>query len=487
MKRLLAVGVAAVLACAGLASGATSPEPARTDRLRAAEARLWTEKDPQRRQELADRIEQYKHEMGPYDEKGMPLHPSAMWHATAIGSLKEEVKRLESRPRPAPASIFAANLRIHTRRMAATCLERGWDWRGERPRFQFDAFGSYLANNLGTTDALGDALAVWIAKEAILTTGPSGEAFKAALADAWSALERLGKTAEHFASAPSRRESDRRALAADPGQFAQALDALSEAKSALEALEAKASAGGEGAAGQEPAPPEAPQLTEDDKARLEKIRRLAAELEEPVWATIRSDLERFARVAESALGVRQTRAKALDLAEHLERGAQYARDLAKSKSAYPEYLDQGRGGLERALQMLGEKSRRQEGYAGIRRLQAEARPRRVLDASPLDPAVCQNVLRASAIPQETFLEKGNSQLWEDFRGALWRTIGTLEKMPTWSSETAADRLAGQYPAFSKAFLDAVGRAGASAAPTTEDLPKLFADAADAGQDLERIV
>ncbi|HUX15835.1 MAG TPA: hypothetical protein VMW52_05145, partial [Phycisphaerae bacterium] len=332
-----------------------------------------------------------------------------------------------------------------------------------------------------------DALAVWVAKEAILTSGPSGEAFKAALAGAWSALERLGETVKHFASGPFRRESERRALAADLGQFAEALDALGEAKSALEALEAKASGGEAGAAGRESAAPEAPQVTEDDKARLEKIRRLAAELEEPAWATIRSDLERFARVAESALGVRQTRAKALDLVERLELAAQYAQNLAQSKSAYPEYLDRERGGLERALQLLGEKSRRQEGYASIRRMRADAYARRVLDSSPLEPAVCQNVLRAYAIPKKTFLQKGSEYWWGEFRGSLGRTIATLEKMPVWSSETVAGRLVGLYPRFSKAFLDAVGHAGESATPSSEGLRRDFIAAAGAGQDLERIV
>ena len=476
-----------MLACAGLASGATSTEPTRTDRLREAEARLRTEKDPEHRQELADRVERYKHEIGPYDEKGLALHPSAMWHATAIGALKEEVKRLESRPRPAPAAIFATNLRIHTRRMAAACLERGWDWGGERPRFQFDAFGSYLANNLGAPDALGDALAVWVAKEALLTSGPSGEAFKAALADAWSELERMGKTVEHFAGTRGATSSERRALAADLGQFAQALDALGEAKSALEALEAKASKGGAGAAGQESAAPEAPQVTEDDKSRLEKIRRLAAGLEGPAWATIRSDLERFAKLAESALGVRQTRAKALDLVECLERAAQCARDLAQSKSAYPEYLEQRRGGLESALQLLGEKSRRQEGYASIHRMGADAYTQRVLDSSLLEPAVCQNVLRAYDISRETFLLTGPEDWWYAFRGDLSRTIATLEKIPAWSSEPITGRLVGQYPAFSKAFLEAVGRAGESATPTAEKLRSDFVAAASAGRDLERIV
>ena len=480
------MGVAAVLACAGQASRAASQEPTRTDRLREAEARLRTEKDPQNRQELADRIEQYKHELGPYDEKGVALNPSAMWHATAIGSLKEEVQRLESRSRPAPAPAFAANLRIHTRRMAATCLERGWGWGGERPRFQFDAFGSYLANNLGVPDSLGNALAAWIAKEASLTSGPSGEAFKAALADARAALEQMGETVKHFASAAST-WGERRALAADLGQFAQALDALGEAKSALEALEAKVSGGEAGAAGRESAAPEAPQVTEDDKARLEKIRRLAAELEGPVWATIRSDLERFARVAESALGVRQTRTKALDLVEHLERAAQYAQELAQSKSAYPEYLDRDRGRLAGALQSLGEKSRRQKGYASIRRMQADAHARRVLDSSPLEPAVCQNVLRAYAVTKETFLQKGSADSWGEFRGSLSRTIATLEKMPAWSSETVTGRLVGRYPSFSKAFLDTVGRAGESATPSAERLRRDFAAAAGAGRDLERIV
>jgi len=500
MKRLVVIGVAAVLACAGPASQAASQEPTRTDRLHEAEARLRTEKDPEHRQELADRIERYKHELGPHDEKGAALHPSAMWHATAIGSLKEEVRRLEGRPKSTPAGAFAVTLRIHTRRMAATCLERGWDWGGERPRFQFDAFGSYLANTLGAPDALGDALAVWIAKEALLTSGPSGEAFKAALADARAAFERMGEAVGHFTSVPSRRESERRALAADLGQFAQALDALGEAKSALEALEAKASGGEAGAADRESAAPEAPasavsppgeadgpQVTEDDKARLEKIRRLAAELEGPAWETVRSDLGRFATVAEPALQIRQARAKALELVKHLELAAQYAQDLSQGKSAYPEYLDQERGVLERALQLLGEKSRRQEGYASIRRMQADAHTRRVLDASPLEPAVCQNILRAYAVQKETFLLTGPEDWWYAFRGDLSRTIATLEKMPAWSSEPVAGRLVGQYPAFSKAFLDAVGRAGESATPSAEKLRMDFAAADDAGQDLERIV
>jgi hypothetical protein len=192
-------------------------------------------------------------------------------------------------------------------------------------------------------------------------------------------------------------------------------------------------------------------------------------------------------VAESALGVRQTRTKALDLVEYLERAAQYAQELAQSKSAYPEYLDQKRGGLESALQLLGEKSRRQEGYATIRRMQADAYAQRVLDSSPLEPAVCQNVLRAYVVPKETFLQKGSEESWEAFRGAFWRTIATLEKMPAWSSEAVTGRLVGQYPAFSKAFLDAVGRAGESATPSAEGLRSNFIAAAGAGQDLERIV
>jgi len=488
MKRLLVMGVAAVLACTGSASQAASQKPTRTDLLREAEARLRTEKNRQRRQELADRIEQYMHELGPYDEKGAARRPSAMWHATAIGSLKEEVRRLERRPKTIPAAAFTAALRTHTRRMATACLERGWGWGGERPRFQFDAFGSYLANNLGATDSLGDALAAWIAKEASLTSGPSGEAFRAALADAQAALGRMGEAVEHFTSTRGGRESERRELVADLGRFAQALDALGEAKLALETLEAKAPGDRAGAAGRESAAPEAPQVTEDDKALLEKIRRQAAELDGPAWATIRSGLERFATVAEPALQTRQARAKALELVECLERAAQYAQELAQSKSAYPEYLDRQRGGLERALQLLGEKSRRQEGYASIRRMQTDAYARRVLDSSPLKPAVCQNVLRAYAVPKKTFLQKGSKKYWwEEFREALGRTIATLEKMPVWSSETVTGRLVGLYPRFSKAFLDAVGHAGKSATPSAAGLRNDFIAAAGAGQDLERIV
>ena len=115
---------------------------------------------PAQRKVLQEELELLHHQMGPRDFNGAPVHCQAMWHEAQIETLGGDIKRFtllhEGRATPAD------NLRLYTRRVAAKCLDEGWALSSGRAKFQVDAFGSYLANNLTMLDGLFARVSAWM-------------------------------------------------------------------------------------------------------------------------------------------------------------------------------------------------------------------------------------------------------------------------------------------------------------------------------------
>ena len=489
MKALaMAAALSAVLAAYGFSAGQNPPPSTPSQRIRDLEQQLRSERDPERRRDLADRIEETRHRMGPRDERGNRNHPSAMWHDTILVALEGEVRRLEVRPKPTPTAAMSLAARLAVRRMAIACLERGWGWSDET-RYRYDAFGMYLANNLGVLDALFDSVSLWAGREPPTEAGPDAGALRAAIASAQAALERLRAAAEHFAGPDPKKQREREALAADLPAIVEALGALDEAELAMRELGARVKMGDAGPAPGSSAPaPEPPTLTEEDRSRLEGVRQAAAALQGDAWQPIREDLVRFAALAEGALQVFRTRPQALELLDSLARAAEHARQLSASKSASPEYLESERANLAKALRMLSEKDRRQEGYSAIRKMWVNAADRRVLDASPLEAEACQGLCRASRLTRADFAE---DQQGEDafyaMRDGYRKVLRTLEQLEAWRAEPCLVRLAPLYAIFERAFLELAKQAGLSATRSQETLVAGLAAAGEVADDLERVL
>ena len=501
--------VLAACACAGgrpgdTATPAAKPKPAPleptraevlTRHIRDSEARLRTEKDPAERQHLADDIETYKHELGPRDPTGAKVQFAAMWHNEAIEALDAEYKRLAGRAKGGPAgsgTTLALEARANLRRMAAECLLRGWAWGGTLPKYQYDAYGQYLANNLGTLDALFDSVAAALAKEPTLPpAAPDRAAFLAALAQAKEGCAKMNQAAETFAATEIKTARDRDTVLAALGTFHAGLDTVYEADGALRELAGKAPKSDSAA----PPPSDTEGPSAEEKASLEKIRAVAAALPpdsarpggSSTWAKTREALERFVSLAEQGLQVQRARPGAQELLLHLARTAAYVEGLAKSKAAYPEYLAARQQSLEEMLDYIGKKGYRQYAYSHLRRIYEGDRDRLALDASPLTPAACQGILWALGLRESSFTGADGKRDFDAFYYGRTALMDVLGKLPRWSPKELSPQLAPLYGKFHAIFIQSAEAAGKTPPEDSAALKDAYRAAGRFGKDLERVV
>jgi len=495
------VAVLAACACAAPAARTAAPaakpkpaplEPTRaevlTRRIRDSEARLRTEKDPAERQRLIDSIETCKHELGPRDPTGAKIQFAAMWHDEAIEALEAEYKRLAGRAKGGPAgsgTALALEARANLRRMAAVCLRRGWAWGGTLPKYQYDAYGQYLANNLGTLDAMFDFVAAALAKEPTLPpAAPDRAVFLAALAQAKEGCTRMNQAAETFTATEIKTARDREAVLAALGTFHAGLDTVYEADGALRELAGKAPKSDSAA----PPPSDTEGPSAEEKASLEKIRAVAAALPpDSAWAKTREALERFVSLAEQGLQVQRARPGAQELLLHLARTAAYVEGLAKSKAAYPEYLAARQQSLEEMLDYIGKKGYRQYAYSHLRRIYEGDQDRLALDASPLTAPACQGILRALGLRESSFMGADGKRDFDAFYYARIALMDVLGKLPRWSPKELSPQLAPLYGKFHAIFIQSAEAAGKTPPENSAALKDAYRAAGRFGKDLERVV
>ena len=479
----------AILAAVLLIAAAARPAPAQraqrlTSEMPVLEAKLAKEKDPAERQRLADEIEQRRHELGPRDANGVRNRCQAMWHDAAIDALETEFKRYASRAKTATGSGLGLDARGYVRRMALACLTRGWASGGMLPRYQYDAYGAYLYNNIGLLDGMFDAVAAAVAKEtAPGAPGPERDAFLAACAQAKDAVAKMGDAVEKFA-AEAKRAPERDAQAAAFAEFHRGLESVYEAEGLLRDTGEKPKKAGEGAADL-PAPPA---LTADDKAGLEKVRTVAAALgQDPGWQPARGALEKFASVAEAGLQVARARAGALELLETLARTADFIQELLKSRSAYPEYIANVQDSLKTSFEYLGTKGYRQSAYSRLRRTYEGGTERKTLDASPLSDEAARGMLQAVSIDYHIFGYPQGYSNYNSFRNGLDAVLAVLPKAGQWSPKDLQPQMAALYTRAHDEFLKAAEAAGKTTPENTEALKEAYAAAGIAAKDLDRIV
>ena len=462
-----------------------------TKRLHDNEAKLRVSRDPVERDRLSNDIETAKHMLGPRDAAGVRLQFAAMWHDAATESLDTEYKRLAGRVKgvaaSSPATAAALEARANLRRMASACLLRGWTWGGTLPKFQFDAYGAYLANNMPTLDAMFDAVTSALAKEATLSPAtPDREAFLAALAQAKDGCAKMSQAAETFAAPPEagKPSRTREALVATLGAFHAGLETVYEADAVLRELAGKEPKADASA----PPPAEAEHPSAEEKATIERVRGVAAALaSDGHWENIRDALDRLSGIAGQGLAAERTRPSAQELLYCLGRVADYVQGLTKSKSAYPEYVTPRQEALTEAFDYLGKKGHRQYGYSRLRRICEGDRERLGIDASPLSPPAAQGLLQSLAVKESFF---GGSESYSNahaFDGARTRVIGVVAKLSTWPPKAMSTQLAPAYKRFYDIFVRATEAACTANAEDTATWLDAYRAAATFGKDLERIV
>jgi len=497
---LTGIGLAAAAPTAKAPAARAAPRDAtqlerQTKRLYDTEAKLRAEKDPAQRQLLADQVESIKHQMGPRDATGARVHPQAMWHDTAIDALDAEAKRLAARPKAGTASP-AIDARTYTRRMAVTCLTRGWTWGGRANRYQLDAYGMYLANNMAVLDALFDSIAGPLAREAALPPGtPDREAFVAALKDVKDAVGRMGQAADRFTAEP-KTAKEREAMIAALGEFTQGLQSVADADAVLRDLAENSPTHAWGSkppatpgVSAAPAPtadasPTGP--TSEEKARLEAIRPVAAELTKlDAWKKIGEAITKYAAVAEQGLGVERARPSATELLDVLGRTADYIQGLLKSKAAYPEYVELRRGRIEDDFTYLGEKGYRQYAYSRLRRVCEGDKDRLILDACPLGAEAAKGILRATTITAKSFPPGTAEADSTKVSTAATAVAGVLGKLPQWPPPDMTGELTPLYKQAADLFIPSAEAAGKTTA--TETMVEAYQTAAVFAKDIERLV
>ena len=498
---LAAIGMAGAMALAAAPPAKHPPpaakppaEPTRaevlTKRLRDLENKLRTgsEKDPDLRKRLPDDIEKTKQELGPHDSSGARIHPQAMWHDVAIDTLDAEIKRFSMRAKAGGAGAAALDARIDARRMAQVCLTRGWTW-GHPLKYQFDAYGQYLANNMAVIDGVFDDVAAALTKETTLApTAPDHDAFVAALAEARNGIAAMEKAVNQFANTDPRADGGRTKIVAALRLFADALQTVYEAEGTCRELSEKqktpAAAPAAGAPpGETPPPP--PGLTDEDKTRLEMIRAVAAGLDDAKgWLNIRTALERFATVAEQGLQVPRARAGAMEMLDCLFQAAEYCQGLARSKSASPALIAKRQKALEEAFGYLEKKEYRRDGYGLLHNIAAGDHLRRALDTGPLSPDASQGLLSAAELSYRVFKDPNAGEQCGADASTIIRIVGQLRH---WPPEDMTPQMLPMYKPFADVFIQSAETAGKMPQTAPDELCQPFAMAALFGRDLERLI
>jgi hypothetical protein len=448
---VLAACAVVLAACAAPASGQNRAQ-ALTDRIAKTELRLRTEKDPDLRKRLAEDIESTKHELGPKDANGNPVKPQAMWHSAALDQLDAELKRLALRGKPSTGAALAAEGRGTARRMASLCLARGWGWGGTLPKYQFDAFGSYLANGMPAADALMDSAAAHLAREgAAMAEGPDRDAFQAGIAQIKEGLALMAAGTDAFKDLDWRTDKGQKAGWSALAGFVDGLRKVQAADASLKEMAGRLKAGDAGAAAvaapSAEAPPDAPaELTHEEAAAVERTRKNLESIAAPEWETVKTELLKYLAVAEQGLKVPSARSGAAQLLDALDRGAAAISGALESRSAYPELLAEALTGMTDVLTYLRSPSYRSYAYGRLRRMSIAGSDRKALDSSPLSTDACRALLRLKRMPYATFKtlmreEQDPSTAHERLQLNLETTVRVLGKMAAWPPKDLTPQLA----------------------------------------------
>jgi len=494
MRRWALVLAALVLA----APGSRAAQPADpfavdyTHEITRLQQKLKNARNAEDRSRIADDLERTLHQMGPFDADGNRVHPKAMWHDTAIEALSAEVKRLESRPPTNPNLALAHEARLQTRRMASACLLAGWGFLAEDAlKYQVDAFGQYLANNLKVLDSLFDELGQWCAKKRRLEAdSPARAVYETSLDRAQEGVTKMREAADQVAALTG---PDGEALAAAFGLYVEGLRAVRDADLALAQAEAAAppppSEEAASPASAAPAPGEPPPMTEEEKQRIAQVRQSAAALEGEAWQEIRQRLQRYADAIANGFAVASARPKAREFLDHIEQAAALALSLHEGKGVYPGYLEERLNGLKGALGRMESPLARADGYATLRWLWDTDRNRRVIAGGPVTPKAAEGIAYAIYVVQDEWRHKANRKTIE--RGLLLnretrKIVSLLESLSNWPPKNLRRELKELYtrqlPVFSRALEDA----GLAFATGDTDVGRIV-NAADAGRDLQRLV
>jgi hypothetical protein len=468
-------------------SPTASPPESLTDRAAALQALLdKTDSSLVDYSRLRAELELVRHQMGPYDAAGRRVHCQAMWHDAEIVSLENDVKRLslvhDSAANPAD------DLRLAARRMAAACLLDGWRIPDGRIKFQVDAFGSYLANNPGTLDALFTRVQGWMTAAAKPDESKEdAAAHQAAVTKARQGIDAMGLTSvEALTKVPPGADEALVPLLAD---FMTGLRTVYEADESVRDRAAKKPGAAATATAAELEPPP---MTDDETARLAAIRQGAAKLTGEGWAAVAQALGQYAGAVETGLQVPAARPRAREFLRQVERAGAMAAELAESKAIYPEYLKAWQVQIAFALTQMGAPATRARGYATLDRLWDDDELRRQVERSGAGTAAKQGITYAYYIVwEEETARAGPKEPVAPYarvlRDACRQVADTLEKMRTWPPKDMVPRFRELYGRQEKSLLTSLDQVGAAdAADRPSGYLKLVEAATRAG-DLERII
>jgi len=485
MSRLSLALAAMLLLAAGTglaAAAAREPTGAErlTQRIQSCETKLRTEKDPDARKALAEDLEQSKHTLGPTDAAGKRIKCQAMWHDAALRDIDAQIKRLGLRARPRGGAAAATDARLAVRQMAAIGLERGWSHGGALPKYQFDALGACLYNNLPMLDRLFDEAATHLAREtASASAKPEAQAAAKALADIKDGAARMVKAVEDFGTIDTSTYRGREQRLATLPAFVAGLRTVHEANRALGAERPKT---GEAA---DPAPP--PGLTEKDKTDIEKTQALLASVKGEGWAPICEGIGKLVAIAEAGLKVPAARSSAGQLLDTVARLAAYIKELTTSKAAYASYVTKRQETIERGLEYLKDPSYRRGQYSRLRLMCEGDDDRRALDRSPLSPDACQGYLRANRTPYSAFVGERREVYYERFQADVATLIDVLGRIGKWPPPNMSAPLKALYSKGATAFLEEVEFVGKAPQEEMETYREAVSETAVLAGDIRRLV
>lgn len=516
MKRTLLACLALVFVAGGAPGAARAPaktpakapavrparpdrEPTRaetlTQRIAAGESKLRGEKDPAVRKQLTDDIETARHELGPTDTAGKRLTCLAMWHDAALRDLDADTRRVMTRAKPKGAAALALDGRIAVRRMAALGLAHGWADGANLPKYQFDALGAYLYNNLGVLDRLFDEAAAWLAREDGLATGPDAEAAVKALAAVKEGIAGMAAAVEGFEGADTSDSDGRAARMKTLPAFANGLRTVYDGLAVLRPLGEK----GKPAAPDAPAPsspaaaPAAETPAEDagspekEQAALEHISAVAKSLKGEGWETIQATLEKLATVTGHGLKVSAARGGARQMLATLARLADYIEDLTASKSAYPEYVARRQESIATIFEYLADPSYRRGQYSRVRLMAEGDQDRRALDRGPLSPEASQGILRAAGIRYSAFTGERAEYVAEAFQADTAAIIAAVGRLRTEPPKGMAGQLGPLYARCSEVLRHSAEAFGKLPQDEPEALAKVAAEVALYAGDVDRLI
>ena len=458
-----------------------------TQHIAGAEAKLRTEKDPDLRKRLTEDIETAKHELGPTDAAGNRIKCQAMWHDAALRDLDADIKRLTLRAKPKGGAGLALDARLAARRMASIGLTRGWSYGATMPKYQFDALGTYLVNNMPALDRLFDEAAAALAGPPP-AAGPQRDALLKALGEVKDGLARMTAAVEAFNGADTSTAEGRAARMKTLPAFADALRTAYDALLVLRGLGVKLKAGDAPGADPEAAPAlaESPEPTAQELADLKNVNAVIASLTGEGWEPVKAAMEKFAAVTESGLRVPSARPAAQQLLDTLNRLANYIKGLTASKVAYPEYVAKRQESIAETLEYLAKPSYRRQQYSEIRLMCEGDQDRRALERGPLSPEASQGLLMAAGTPSAAFKGAKDAYLADRFRASLATVIRVLGKMPDWPPKDMTGQLKPLYGRCAEVFGRAAEALGKAPQDDLEAFEKAASETAVYAGDIERL-